>query len=187
MDYSIGEVRRAFGIFFISIAIGVAVAASLTEAAFRYHVANYVYPLIWIGILAGTISASKFKHPDMFKAMRERFKQSVNWSARIKAVNGICWAVPFAVIPLFPDDYSYLILLGIGLGNTSTYLITRKVNSISFSEQLIVGTISLAVLPVVILLGSSHTLSNDMLQFLARLFIALAYGAGGAYTFQLET
>jgi hypothetical protein len=49
-----------------------------------------------------------------------------------------------------------------------------------------VGAISLASLPVIFFLGSSHIFSDDMLQFLTRLFIASAYGAGGAYTFQLE-
>lgn len=186
MDHSIGTVRRAFGLFFISIAIGVAIAASLTEIAFRYHAANYFYPIIWIGILAGTISAFTFRNPHMFKAIRGRFTQSVKWSLGMKIVCGVCWAVPFALIPVFPNYYSYFILLGIGLGNTSTYLITRKASGLSFSEQLMVGAISLSSLPVIILLGSTYALSDDMLQFLARLFIASAYGVGGAYTFQLE-
>lgn len=186
MGYSIGAIRRVLGIFFISIAIGVALAASLTEIAFRYHAPDYIYPIIWIGILTSTISVSKLKHPDMFKLISWRFKQSTNWSIGLKAINGICWAVPFAVIPIFPDYYSYLILLGIGLGNTCTYFITRKTNSLSFPEQLIVGAISLAALPVMIFLGSLHTLSSDMLQFLARLFIAFAYGTGGAYTFTID-
>lgn len=186
MDYSIGAVRRAFGIFFLGIAIGVAASASLTEVAFRYHAANYVYPIIWIGILAGTISAVKLTHPYMFNAMSKRFTQSVKWSTGMKVICGICWAVPFAVIAILPDYYSYLILLGIGFGNISTYLITRKVNGVSFSEQLIVGALSLASLPIVVFLGLSHMFSSDMLQFLTRLFIAFAYGAGGAYTFQLE-
>ncbi len=186
MGYSVGAIRRALGIFFISIAIGVALAASVAEIAFRYHATDYIYPIIWIGILTGTISISKLKHPDMFKLISWRFKQSINWPIGLKVIVGICWALPFAVIPIFPDYYSYLILLGIGLGNTCTYFITKKANGLSFSEQLIVGVISLAALPVMIFLGSSHTLSGDMLQFLARLFIAFAYGAGGAYTFTID-
>lgn len=186
MSYSIGAIRRALGIFFISIAIGVGLAALLTEIAFIYHAPNYVYPFIWIGILASAIFTFKLKNPAMFKLISLRFKQSVNWPIGLKAINGICWAVPFAVIPIFPDYYSYLILLGIGLGNMSAYLITRKVNGVSFLEQLIVGVISLAALPVMIFLGSSHTLSSDMLQFLTRLTIAFAYGAGGAYTFTID-
>jgi len=90
------------------------------------------------------------------------------------------------LIAVFPSYYLELILLGIGLGNTSTYLVTRKVSGASFSEQLMVGIISLASLPLIFFLGSSHTFSDDTLQFLTRLFIASAYGAGGAYTFQLE-
>lgn len=186
MGYSIGTVRRAFGIFFISIAIGVAAASSLTEITSLYHIAYYFYPIIWIGILAGTISAFVFRYPHMFKAMRGRFMQSVQWSLRMKIVAGACWVVPFVLIAVFPNYYLDLILLGIGLGNTSTYLVTRKVSGASFSEQLMVGAISLASLPVIFFLGSSHIFSDDMLQFLTRLFIASAYGAGGAYTFQLE-
>jgi hypothetical protein len=136
--------------------------------------------------MAGTILGFKQNNPDMFKAMSRRFTQSVKWSSGMKAITGICWALPFTLIPLFPDYYSYLILLGIGLGNTSTYLITRKVNGTSFTEQMIVGLVSLAALPVIILIGLSHAVSNDMLQFLARLSIAIAYGAGGSYIFQLE-
>jgi hypothetical protein len=186
MSYSIGAIRRAFCIFFTSIAIGVGTSASLSELAFQYHAPNYIYPVIWIPIMAGTILGFKQNNPDMFKAMSRRFTQSVKWSSGMKAITGICWALPFTLIPLFPDYYSYLILLGIGLGNTSTYLITRKVNGTSFTEQMIVGLVSLAALPVIILIGLSHAVSNDMLQFLARLSIAIAYGAGGSYIFQLE-
>lgn len=182
MGYDTRAVRRAFGTFFIGLAIGIAVAASLGEIAYRSSAPIYIYPIIWIGVLAGTILALKLKHRNMFRVMGWRFRQSKGWPVNLKAVTAICWAAPFLAISVFPEYYSYLILLGIGLGNTSTYLTTRKATGVNFSEQLVVGMVSLVALPLLLFLDSSHIFSSDMLQFFTRLFIA-AYGAGGAYAF----
>jgi hypothetical protein len=187
MGYSIGEVRRAFSSFFIGIAVGVAVASILSEFAYRYNAAALFYAIIWVGILGGTVYALRAMRPDIFKVMNWRFARAVNWPTGLKVTNGICWAAPFAMILVLPDYYSFLVLLGIGLGNASTYLISKRVDGISFSEQLVVGAISLGALPVIMLIGSMHIFSADLIQLFARLSIALAYGTGGMYAFISET
>lgn len=182
MAYDARSIRHVFGVFLISIAVGIALSASLVEVAHRYNVPYYLYPIIWIGILPSVILVFRLRYTDMFKVISSRLKQSVTWPFQLKLINGICWAAPFMFIAIFPNYYSYLILLGIGLGNTSTFFIMRRFSGVNFYEQLIVGSVSLVALQVVMGLDSLHILSTDMLEFLARLFIAFAYGAGGTYS-----
>jgi hypothetical protein len=51
---------------------------------------------------------------------------------------------PFATIAIFPYLLPYLVLIGIELGNVSTYLLLRTFNRISNQEQLIVGLVSIS-------------------------------------------
>jgi uncharacterized membrane protein len=83
---------------------------------------------------------------------------------------------------LFPYLYHYLILLGIGLGNLSTYLLMKKHSGLDNQEQMIVGLISLAAIPIAA--GIDMTLfiaRQDIAVVLSRLLISVAYGAGGIY------
>ncbi|MEM3084197.1 MAG: hypothetical protein QXU32_09700 [Nitrososphaerales archaeon] len=166
---------------FVSIAIGVVLAVLLVEVAIRYNVSLYLYPIIWIVVLSGVIFAFRLKYANMFAIVGFRFRQSLCLPFRLRLVDGICWAVLFAIITLFPNHRFYLILLGIGLGNTSSFLVMRKIVSVNFYEHLIVRLISLVTLPMVIGLHSLHLLSAHLLEFLGRLFIAFAYVAGGMY------
>lgn len=175
------EVRRAFGVLFIGVAVSVGVASLLSEVAFERQAPLYEYAVIWIGSFAVTFGVilGKFRH--MLKLIRGRMKNSVSWSHPVKAVNGLCWAAPFAAIGVFPHLYQYLILLGIGLGNTSTYLFMRRFSSLANNEQIIVGALALAAIPVAVFVDTSFVSSQTLAVIVSRMMIAVAYGAGGVY------
>lgn len=70
-----------------------------------------------------------------------RMKNSLRWSTNVKVLNGVCWVGPFATIAMFPSFLPFLVLVGIGLRNISTYFLIKKSNGISSHEQLIVGLV----------------------------------------------
>jgi hypothetical protein len=175
------EARRAFGLLFIGVAISVGSASILSEAAFEHKDPIYYYAVIWFGSFAITFGfvLGKFRH--MLQSIRGRMKNSIKWSSPVKAINGLCWAVPFAAIGLFPHMYQYLILLGIGLGNVSTYAFMKKFSGLVNHEQIIVGAISLAAIPIAVFLDTSFVSNQTVAVIVSRLMIATAYGAGGVY------
>jgi len=109
-------------------------------------------------------------------------KKSTSWPISAKAINGICWSLPFVVIVIFPEFTQYLILLGIGLGNISTFVFLKKFSGLENIEQLLVGMISIIMLPVAIeinlLVFAEH---QDITILLSRIFISMAYATGGFY------
>lgn len=175
------EVRRAFGLLFVGVAISVGSASILSEIAFEHHDPIYYYGIIWLGSFAITFGAvfGKFRH--ILPSVRGRMKNSVKWSGQVKAINGLCWAAPFAMIGVFPPLYQYLILLGIGLGNVSTYLFMKKFSGLANHEQIIVGAISLAAIPIAVFIDTSFVSNQTIAVIVSRLMIAAAYGAGGVY------
>jgi hypothetical protein len=97
-------------------------------------------------------------------------------------VNAISWAGPFLAIAVFPAFYQYLILLGIGFGNLSTYLLIKKYGGSDNREQLIVASIALAALPAAIAIDTTILSdSQDIAVTLSRILIALSYGVGGLF------
>ncbi len=174
-------VRRAFGLLFTTIAIAVAVAAMLSELVSLYHGSIVYYAIVWFSSISVAIGLLFYRSRGITHNLRERFKESKEWPKIMKAVNGLSWATPFALMPVFPAYYPYLVLLGIGLGNVSTYIIFRHMHASAFREQLLVGVISLAALPLLVAIKSLNVVSDDVLLLLLRLFIALAYGIGGMY------
>lgn len=109
-------------------------------------------------------------------------KNSISWPTSVKAINGLCWAGPFAFIGAFPHYYQYLILLGIGLGNLSTYILMKKYSRLDNKEQLIVSVIALGGIPAALAIdNSSLVASQDVAVMLSRFLIAAAYAAGGIY------
>jgi hypothetical protein len=175
------EVRRAFGLLFIGVAISVGSASIVSEAAFEHKDPIYYYAVIWFGSFAVTFGAifGKFRH--ILSSVRGRMKNSVKWPGPVKAINGLCWAAPFAMIGVFPPLYQYLILLGIGLGNVSTYIFMKKFSGLANYEQIIVGAVSLAAIPVAILIDTFFVSNQTLAVIVSRFMIALAYGAGGIY------
>ncbi|TLX93278.1 MAG: hypothetical protein E6K91_08825 [Thaumarchaeota archaeon] len=175
------EVRRAFGLLFIGVAISVGFASFLSEVAFEQKDPTYYYSIIWVGSFVITFGVIFVKWKNIIQSIRGRMKNSVKWSSPVKAINGLCWAAPFASIGAFPSIYQYLILLGIGLGNTSTYIFMKKFSGVSNNEQIIVGIISLLAIPIAIFLDTSFVSNQTIAVILSRLMIAIAYGAGGIF------
>ena len=181
------ETRRAFGFLFIAVSIAVGAASVLSEFAHLNSLPFYYHAIIWIGSFAAVFGASVKKFRKAAPAIRGRMKSSIGWSARAKAVNGVCWAGPFAAIAVFPELFQYLILLGIGLGNLSTYLLIRKYSGNDNREQLVVAAISLVAMPVAFVIDSSLFVERqDIAVMLSRILIAVAYAAGGLFAFRKE-
>ncbi len=176
------EVRRAFGLLFIGVSIAVGVAAVLSEIAFVNKTPILYYEIIWFGSFGITFGVIFGKFRKIIPSIRGRMKNSVRWSRNVKAVNGLCWAAPFAAIGAFSNLYQYLILLGIGLGNLSTYLFMRKYSGLDNREQIIVALISLSAIPIAIVIDTSSFITNQTIAVItSRILIAIAYGAGGIY------
>ncbi|MDH3312542.1 MAG: hypothetical protein OEM28_05255 [Nitrosopumilus sp.] len=180
--YSTLQIRRAFGIFFINIAILVSSGSIVSEIAFRNDVPLFFYVIIWL-IISGLIFGLQFrKFKLVFSSIRQRMKNSTKWPISIKTINGICWALPFALIAFFPEFSQYLILLGIGLGNISTFVFMKKFSGLNNKEQLLVGIVSLALILPAFEIDSSFFLeTQDIAILLSRLFIAVLYAIGGIY------
>ncbi|MFQ5781938.1 MAG: hypothetical protein ACE5GR_02645 [Nitrosopumilus sp.] len=154
----------------------------MSEIAFRSHVPSYYYVIIWI-IVSGSIFGLQYKKfKVIFSLIRQRMKNSTTWPVSVKTINGICWAVPFVVIAFFPEFSQYLILLGIGLGNISTFIFMKKFSGINNKEQLLVGIASIALILPAYEIDSSYFLeTQDIAVLLSRLFIAVSYAIGGIY------
>jgi hypothetical protein len=176
------EQHSIFGVFFIFIALSIALAAIVSKIASLNKVALYHYVIIWIGSFAVTFFSSFHNKSNLIYALQRRMKNSLRWSTNAKILNGVCWAGPFATIAIFPSFLPYLVLLGIALGNISTYLLLKRYNGISSHEQLIVGVVSLAAIPVTFEMHSSmFVIRGDVAIMLSRIFVSLAYAAGGIY------
>ncbi|HYL66541.1 MAG TPA: hypothetical protein VEU72_05260 [Nitrosopumilaceae archaeon] len=176
------EVRRAFGLLFIGVSIAVGVASILSEIVFVNKTATFYYGIIWFGSFGITFGIIFGRFRKIISSIKGRMKNSVKWSRNIKAVNGVCWAAPFAAIGAVPSFYQYLILLGIGLGNLSTYLFMKKYSGLDNREQIIVAIISLVAIPIAIVIDSSGFITSQTIAVItSRILIAIAYGAGGIY------
>jgi hypothetical protein len=181
------EARRAFGILFVTVAAAVAMATILTEIAFLNNTPLYYYAIIWLGSFSITFGVVFPKIRKSIRSIQGRMKNSMKWPTNAKAINGICWAGPFAIIPLFPHFYQFLVLLGICSGNFSTYLFMKIYNSANYREQMMVGLISLAAIPIA--LGIDMTLfisRQDVAIMISRISISIAYGVAGIYALFCE-
>lgn len=181
------ETRRAFGLLFIGISIAVVVGTVVSEVASKYNASVYEFVIIWLTSFGMTFGAILRKFHRVIPSVRTRMKNSFKWPTSAKVVNGLCWATPFASIGIFPSMYQYLILVGIGLGNFSTYLLMEKYSHLENREQMIVGLLSLAFIPVSIGIGMTlFTVRHDLGIFLSRMLIAIAYAAGGIYAINVK-
>ena len=185
MQNSSVEVRRAFGVLFISVSIAVVVASFSSEIAYSLaRVPSYYYAIIWLVSFGVVFGASYTRLRKAVPSILSRMKTSTCWPTTAKALNGICWAGPFAAIAIFPSFYQYLILAGIGLGNLSTYGMMKKYNRADNREQLIVAIVALAAIPTAIIIDSMlFATRQDIEVMLSRIFIGIAYAAGGAFAF----
>jgi hypothetical protein len=178
------ETRRAFGFLFILVSIAIGAGSVISELAYINGFPFYYFVVIWVGSFGAVFSAGAARFRKFAPLIRGRMKSSFKWSTGAKAINGICWAGPFAAIGAFPAFYQYLILLGIGFGNLSTYIMLRWYSGADNREQLVVATISLVAIPVALIIDSSlFAVHQDIAVMVSRILIAIAYAAGGAYAF----
>ncbi len=178
------ETRRAFGYLFILVSIAVGAGSVISELAYTKGFPFYYFIMIWIGSFVVVFGVGSAKFRKVAPMIRGRMKSSIKWPTAAKAINGICWAGPFAAIGAFLAFYQYLILLGIGLGNLSTYILLKKYSGADNREQLVVATISLAAIPIAAVIDSSlFAAHQDVAVMVSRVLIAIAYAAGGAYAF----
>ena len=176
------ETRRAFGFLFICVSLAVGAASVLSEIAYLSNLPIYYHAIIWLSCFGAVFGAGAERFRKAAPAIRNRMKASMKWSIGAKALNGICWAGPFVAIAAFPSLYQYLILLGIGLGNLSTFILVNKYNDAYNREQLIVAVISLVSIPIAIVIdGLLFATHQDIAVMLSRILIAIAYAAGGVF------
>ena len=198
--------EKLFGTFFIAIAIAVAVASIFSEIISLNKIPSYYNAIIWIGSFILAFIFLLYKERDvLWSSLQSRMKNSLKWPMRAKIINGMCWAGPFAAIPLLPSLFPYLILAGIGFGNISTYLLLKKYGVVNNSkssksnnnynnnsgagrEQIVVGLISLTAIPIVFKVHTGMlTVREDMAILLSRILISFAYAAGGIYAKMIKT
>src|SRR5262245_42591892 len=183
MQNSAVETRKAFGLLFVAVSISVCIGSILSEIAYMMvHLPIYSYVIIWI-LSFGVVFGSLFgRLRRVVPAIVARMKTSARWPIGAKALNGACWAGPFVAIAAFHSLYQYLIILGIGLGNLSTYLMIKKYSGADNREQLIVAIISLAAIPVALTIDNILFSTNPDIELtLSRIFVGVAYAAGGAF------
>jgi hypothetical protein len=165
------------------VSIAVVIASCLSEIAyFIIGLQLYYYVIIWLASFGAVFGTSYRCLRKALPAILNRMKTSTRWPTAAKILNGICWAGPFAAIAAFPSLYQYLILAGIGLGNLSTYLMIKKYSNTDNPEQLIVALVSLAAVPAAVMIDSMiFATRQDIAVMLSRIFIGIAYAAGGAF------
>jgi hypothetical protein len=182
------EVRRIFGLLFICVAIAVAIASIASEIVFLNNLPKYVYGIVWVGVFGIIFSLYFLSFKKRISLIRNRMKNSLSWPLHIKIINGSCWALPFALIAVFPQYFQYLILLGIGLGNFSTYAFMKLFSNQSNKEQILVGLTALLAIPIAIEIDTSLFVSHqDIAILLSRILISISYAIGGTYALFSKT
>jgi len=174
---------KAFGFLFISIAIAVLIGTIFNEFLSIHHVPIYYQLISWVMIFALILGITFTKMKNLFQSIRNRMKNSIKWPLQAKIINGLSWAGPFLAIPVFHSLTQYLILLGIGAGNISTYLLIRKYSKYDNKEQFVVGIIALSMISVLFFVDvilESIVVQHHVLA-LSRIFVAISYGVGGVY------
>jgi len=176
------QIRRAFGVLFVLVSVAVSAASALSLVISLHDYPVYWYAVVWLGSFGIPFGAYFAKSKAKLMMIRQRMKNSVSWPTPVKAVNGLCWALPFALIGVFPSMIQYLILFGIGLGNLSTYIFMRKFSGLANNEQLMVGAVSLAFVAVAVQIDNTIFLDNQPFAvFLSRILIAISYALGGIF------
>ena len=188
MEFIQYEIRRIFGFLFICVAVAVTIASITSEIVFLNHLPNYLYGVVWLGTF-GIIFSFYFMHfKQKIPLIRNRMKNSLSWPLYVKIINGSCWALPFLLIGIFPQYFQYLILLGIGLGNSSTYVFMRIFSHQNNKEQFLVGVIALLAIPIAIEIDTSLFVAHqDIAVLLSRILISISYAIGGTYALFSKT
>jgi formate-dependent nitrite reductase membrane component NrfD len=180
---NVGIESRAFGFLFISIAIAVLSGTIINEYLASHHIPLYYQLLSWILVFIFVLGIAFTKMKNLFRSIRNRMKNSIRWPLHIKIINGLSWAGPFLAIPIFHPIAHYLILLGIGAGNISTYFLIKRYSKYDNKEQFIVGILAIIMIPVLFLIDVllAPVIVHQHVLTLSRIFVAISYGIGGIY------
>ena len=176
------EIQRIFGFLFICVATAVAISSVTSEILFLNNFPGYTHGLVWFGTF-GLVFGYYFLHfKEKLSLIRNRMKNSLIWPLYVKILNGFCWALPFVLIGIFPQYFQYLILIGIGLGNMSTYFFMMFFSKQKNNEQFLIGLTALIVIPLAILIDTSiFEYQQDIAILLSRFLISVSYFTGGIY------
>ena len=169
-------------IIFIYISLSVFSATVVSYFISKNVHSLYLYFFIWFACFSIFFLIFKIKIIKSFYLIQNKIKTSTKWPLSMKAINGICWALPFGLAALIPSIHEYLILVGIGLGNISTFAIFLVNNKTKNVDQLIVGIISIISILIIIFLYDGKVINKIDGEFLARILISIAYGIGGIYS-----
>ena len=164
--------------------IAVVIASCLSEIAyFIIGLQLYYYVIIWLASFGAVFGASYRRLRKAIPAILNRMKTSTRWPTATQRYSmGFVGQDLLLPISSFPSLYQYLILAGIGLGNLSTYLMIKKYSNTDNPEQLIVALVSLAAVPAAVMIDSMiFATRQDIAVMLSRIFIGIAYAAGGAF------
>lgn len=174
---------RVLGFLFISIAIAVLIGTIIGEFLSNFDIPLYYHLLSWAFIFTLILGIAFTKMKNMLHSIRNRMKNSIKWPLYAKIINGISWAGPFLAIAAFHSYAQYLILLGIGIGNISTYLLIKSYSNYDNKEQLVVGMIAVLTIPILFSVDMvmNSTLVHQHILALSRIFVAISYGTGGIY------
>jgi hypothetical protein len=179
--------KKPLAILFLIIFVAITSATILDWIILLYSLPSSTALAIWwvVFVIITVTLVFHFRH--MLLPLRNRMKNSFSWPTTAKVVNGICWAGPFAMIPIFQSMYPYLILLGIGAGNICTYSLLRKYSHMSNREQYLVGVLSISFMPLALILNYTilHN-STELSPLASRLLIGIAYGIGGLYALLVD-
>lgn len=177
------DIRHGLGLLFIAISLAILIAAIFSYILSKNHIPYAYYLLLWVGSFSVSLGLTFFKERKVFSSIKSKMKKSLSWPLYVKIINGLCWAGPFLVIPVLHNLYPYLILLGIGMGNISTYFFIKRYSRADNKEQLMVGLIAICGIPIAIVLETTIFSTNYEIALLfSRLLISFSYGVGGIYS-----
>ena len=170
------------GIIFVYISVSILVALIISNLFFKEGDQFPFYVLTWLGSFLGFFILFKSKITRSIVNIKKRMKTSIKWPITAKMINGLCWAGPFIFGIFIPSIYEFLILLAVGLGNISTFLIFLKYNHLKNLEQLLVGVICILSIFVLLILYDYNLVEKIQGEYLARFFVSIAFGIGGIYS-----
>lgn len=170
------------GIIFIYISVSILVALILSSLFFNEDGQLPFSVLTWLGSFLGFFILFKTKITASIVNIKKRMKTSIKWPISAKMINGLCWAGPFIFGIFIPSIYEFLILLAVGLGNISTFLIFLKYNRLKNLDQLMVGVICILSIFILLILYQYHFVEKTQGEYLARFFVSVAFGIGGIYS-----
>ena len=170
------------GIIFVYISVSILVALIISNLFFKEGDQFPFYVLTWLGSFLGFFILFKSKITSSIVNIKKRMKTSIKWPITAKMINGLCWAGPFIFGIFIPSIYEFLILLAVGLGNISTFLIFLKYNQLKNLEQLLVGVICILSIFVLLILYDYNLVEKIQGEYLARFFVSIAFGIGGIYS-----